>query len=417
MSGYGDQTYGATYYGGALDQSAHFVIEVLLNSVWTDITCDVRTLRINTGRSKLLDAFTAATMALDLANFEDQYNAWNSHGIWAQNGVFRTGVPIRVRLEQFGDAATLFTGTTDAVTDSWPGAGADALTNVQATDAFKGLARMRPVKLGTPAGAGELSGARVNRILDAAGFTDARAVSLGLSAWQGTILDGVALDLINEVGEGEFGSVYVDGTGALTFLDRNAVSTNPRMANVQWRFLDFDDNPALNDWTCYSDLKLQAADDQVINQANVTATGLTPVQIQNDATSQGWYDVRSYTKTLPLNTLADANQLALNVVQQLSYNERRVDGLTFYPLFTHNGNRVASHMRLLDRIRVVRTGKGGAQIDAELFVQGIEHEITGGGLGDTPAAWTVNITTTSADLVHDAAPWDAANWEEGVWGV
>lgn len=413
---YGDQNYGTLGYGGYIDHRSHFAIEVEINGVWTDITCDVRSLRINMGRSALLDKFAAATATLDLADFDDKYNAWSLASIWAQNGVFRTGVPIRVRVLQWGTYRTLFTGTTDAVNDSWPGT-TDALTNVAATDAFKNLARMRPAKLGAAAGAGELSGARVNRILDASGYTGPRAVSAGLSAWQGTLLDGVALDLLNEVSEGEFGTLYVDGDGSLTFQDRNALAANPRLANVQWSFLDSDGDPTDFKWTCYSDLQLAATDDQVMNKATVTRTG-GAAQSRQDDQSIAWYDVRSYTRdNIPLNADADALQLALNLVQELAYNDRRVDAISFYPLSARNGEDIACGLRLLDRVRVVRVSPGGTAIDAELLVQGIEHQISGGGMGDRPGAWTVTLKTTNADLIRDAGQWDIAVWNTGVWGV
>lgn len=416
MTNYGDLTYGAAYYGGALDHAAHFAIEVQLNNVWTDITCDVRTLRINMGRSNLLDKFAAATATMDLADFEDRYNAWNPSGIWAQNGKFRTGANIRVRVLQFGNHRTLFTGTTDAVTDSWPGT-TDALTNVEATDAFKNLARVRPVKLGAAVGAGEKSGARVNRILDAAGYTGPRVIATGISSWAGTLLDGVALDLLNEVSEGEFGPLFVDGDGSLTFYDRNAIDSDPRIANVQWSFLDYEGDPLDLTWTCYSDLVLAATDDQVMNKATVTRTGGAP-QVSQDAASIAWYDVRSYTRdNIGLAADADALQLALNIVQELAYNDRRVDAITFYPLTTHAGVDIACGLRLLDRVRVVRVAPGGTAIDAELLVQGIEHVISGGGLGDSPGAWSVTARTSNADLIRDAAQWDIDVWDTGKWGV
>lgn len=413
---YGDRTYGDYFYGGALDRVPHFFVEVEIENVWTDITCDVRTININMGRSNLLDAFAASTAVLDLSDFDDRYNAWNPSGIWAENGVFRTGVPIRVRVLQFGTYRTLFTGTTDAITDSWPGT-VDALTTIAATDAFKNLSRLRPAKLGAAVGAGEKSGARVNRILDAAAFTGPRNVSVGLSAWQGTLLDGVALDLLNETSEGEFGTLYVDGDGTLTFQDRNAISTNPRMANVQWSFLDFDASPLDFTWTCYSDIALAATDDQVTNKATVTRTGGNPQSAQEQA-SIDWYDARTYTRdNIPLAADADALQLALNVVQELAYNDRRVDSLTWYPLFATHGVDVACGIRLLDRVRVVRVATGGTAIDTELLVQGIEHTISGGGLGDQPGAWVTTIRTTNAELIRDAAQWDVAVWDTGVWGV
>ena len=111
---YGDKDYGAAGYGGFVGHDAHFAFEVLINDVWTDITCDVRTARINMGRSSLLDKFTASTLVLDLADFEDRYNAWSLASIWAQNGVFRTGVPIRINVLQYGTHRTMYTGTTDS---------------------------------------------------------------------------------------------------------------------------------------------------------------------------------------------------------------------------------------------------------------------------------------------------------------
>lgn len=404
---YGEGTYGDAYYGvPRLDPVPFFLVEVKPGTEWVDVSCDVRAMSIHRGRSKMLDAWAASTATLTFADFTDRYNAWNPEGVWTVDSRFRTDVPIRVSMELNGTRRLLFSGTTDNVADSWPNAGADALTTVQATDGFKALARNK-LALTTAA---ELSGARVHRILTAAGYTGVRTVDMGLSTMAATPVDAVAVDALDEVRESEWGYLYVNSDGAVVYRQRDARATDPRMTTVQWTF---DDTGAAG--ACYSDLVLVASDDEVINVANVTRTGGT-VQHAQDDESLSWYRPRTYTRTnVPLVNDVDTLALAQTVVADHAYNERRVDALVFHPVTDSRLYDVAFGVRMLDRVRVIR--RTNVVIDAELLVQGIRHEITAMGDERRAGSWTCTLDTTNARSVRDAGIWDRSGWDVDKWSV
>jgi hypothetical protein len=412
---YGNGLYGSGYYGmGNIEPDSSFLVEAQIAGAWTDITCDARALDIKYGRSDMLASFTAGTMTIAFANFNDRYSAWNAFGLWAQNGTFRSSIPIRVRVITNGRIDPLFAGTTDEIQDSWPGT-VDALATIYATDGLKGLTRAR-IPVAAAVGAGELSGARVARILTAAGWTGPTSLDAGQASMAATTFDAPAIDLLDATSESEFGEVYVAMDGTLVFRDRQAVTTNPRMINVQWTFVDRDSDLVNATCVCYSDLKLTANDDKVYNKATITRTGGT-AQVAQQADSLGWYGPRTYTRdNLPLNDEPNALTLAQLIVANHAYNERRIESIRFNPLYVKNGPNVATGIRLLDRVRLLRHTTGGLVIDAELLVQSITHEIEARGDDSKAGSWTVTIGTANARSVKDAGWWDVSQWDQGVWG-
>lgn len=406
---YGQGTYGSELYGGTATTGPAFVVEVeRMPGVWEDVTCDVRTISMDRGRSKQLDSFSAASASVVFADESDRYNAWNPVGIWSGSGLFRTDLGLRVRIVQGFSTFALFTGTTDDVVDSWPGAGADAQTEVRCTDAMKLLARARPAITGA-VGAGELPGVRVGRILDAIAYAGPRNLEPGTIAMAATTLDGTAIDLCDEAREVEWGSLYIDRDGVVRFRARDSIVTDPRQATVQWTFDDMDIQGP-----CYSDLKLIATDEAVYNRASITRAG-GATQVATIADSLGWYGPRTYTRAnMPISADTGALTLAQTIVAQHAYNERRVDEITFYPLLDPALLAIALDVRMLDRVRVIR--RTGVVIDAELQVQAIHHTITGGGDG-LPGTWECRLETTNARSVRDAGQWDVGQWDVAKWSV
>lgn len=410
LESYGQGTYGSEAYGGTPALVPTHMVEVQATAgVWEDVTCDVRAIDVHRGRSDQLDSFTAGTATLTFADQSDYYNAWNPSGVWSRAGAFRTDIPVRVSVVTGYTRTVLFTGTTDDVMDSWPGAGTDAMTEVHATDALKSLTRAKPAKLGAGVGAGELPGARVGRILDAVSYTGPRNLEAGTIALQATILDGTAVDLCDEARECEWGAFYVDGDGVVRLRARDSISTDPRQATVQWTF---DDTDTLG--PCYSDLTLVASDAKVYNYATVTrGAGSTP-QVASIADSLAWYGPRTYTRDLPINTDAGALTVAQTVVANLAYNERRVESIVLEPGWHPELWPACTGVRLLDRVRVIR--RTNVVIDAELLVQSIHHSITGGGNGHA-GTWTTTLETTNARVVRDAGQWDVGQWDQAKWSV
>jgi len=411
--GYGEGTYGSGRYGyGRVPAAPTIDLEVWTPAGWVDVSCDGRTVDVQRGRSSWTESFAAATAVVELANFAGIYSAWNPRGIWATSSPYRTGVPVRYGvITPDGVRHPLFTCTTDNVTDTWPDT-VDAVATVTATDAFKLLARAQGVAR-APVGDGERTGARIGRLLAAAGYTGPQTLDAGTVTMQSTDLAGVALDLMRVTGETEWGWVYVDESGTVRFRQRDAVQTDPRMVNVQWTFVDDDSTAGV----CYSDISLPTDSDAVVNIAQITPPGL-PTQTATDTASTAWFGPRTYTRTdLPYKVAADAAATCQLIVLEQAAQERRIDAVTF-DVADPAGMAAAVGVRLNDRVRVIRHFPGGYVLDAELLVNSVHHRITATGTPEV-SAWSVQLGTADALMVRDYGQWDVAGCDVATdqWGV
>ena len=396
-------------------------VEVQTATGWVDVTCDVRTIETDRGRQQLLESFQAGTATVVFANFQDKYSAWNPNGVWAQAGRYRLDVPIRITMSLMVPvpggmpalySVRLFTGTTDAVSDSWPNAGADAMVTVTATDGFKLLQRYEGPPAATPpvlVGAHELSGARVNRWADAAGWTGPRNVDPGTITLVGTDMSGGALDAMQEVEFEESGYLFMSGDGTLVFKQRNATDSEQRSTTVQAWFTDQDPppppaaQPAVYP-ICYTDIVPQADETLVYNIAHMARTG-GPVQNVEDTTSSAWFGPRVYPPRTDLIVDNDNDALALAqwIVITHADNERRVDSLAMSPFASGRDEAwlAAVQLGIGDRIQAERHMPGGYQFAEQLLIQGIHHSVTATATM-VPNDWIVTYATAEALEVGDS---------------
>lgn len=413
LTTWGAGTYGGGSYGGVtVDSQPRFIVQAQLpDGSWRDLSCDVRSFSIDRGRSSWVEAFKAGTATVQLANFDGIYSTFPPSSVWLQPGGFVTDVPLRIGTTLNGDVQWRFTGTTDAVVDSWPGT-TDALATVTATDGFKGLARHNGGPR-TPAGAGELSGARILRLLADAGYSGGKQVDAGLVALQATDLNGVTLDLMRTTGEAEWGWLYVSGDGTLRFRQRDAQDTDPRMTTVQYVFADSD----AIDGACYGEAVIASDSDRIVNVAQVTPPGHV-LSSFSDAPSMAWFGPRTWTRTdLPINTDVDAAGLAQLVVLQQAADDQRIDAVTIDGAHRAHNFEAAHGVRITDRIRFIRTIPGGHQLDAELLVLGRKDDVTAAGEDSHAATWQVTLATASAALINALGAWDDGTWDDSQWGV
>lgn len=417
--GYGAGTYGAGTYGGVTvtaDPRWLVMIPDAAGNLY-DVGCDVRSVSIHAGRSNYVAAFSAATAAVELQNFTGKYSAWPADSVWLQPGGWVTGVPISIGVAWKGAVAWRFVGTTDAVSDSWPGM-ADARVMVTATDGFKGLSRNAGAARAA-VGAGELSGARINRLATDAAWSGPRAVDVGIVALQGTDLAGVTLDAMRRVGEAEWGWLFIAADGTLTFRQRDAAANDPRMVNVQYTFTDTHGVAG----ACYGDATVVGADDAtIVNVATVTPPG-HPASSYTDAASVAHYGPRTWSRTdLLINADVDAVALAQAVVTSFKSDAERIDAIAIDAANHADAWPAATGARINDRVRFVRTMPGGYQLDAELLVQGRVDTMEPSGVDGALAVWSVEFQTASASSVADLGRWDqpagaAVGWDLSKWGI
>lgn len=254
-----------------------------------------------------------------------------------------------------------------------------------ATDGFKVLSQYERAA-GAGVGAGEDTGARVGRILDGVGWsaTD-RIVAVGDSTVQATTLAGDALSELQLTAESEIGDLYVDGGGRVVFRNRHALLEDSRSTTSQATFGDGGGSELP-----YTDVELVYDEATLANLVRATRVGGAAQTVQ-DATSQALYLTRPYERSdLILQTDADAADWARYVLYQSKDPELRFSQLRVNPL----RDPASLFPQVLgrdigDRITIIRRPPGGGTITREVYIRGVQHDIT-------PSTWMTTWTLQSA---------------------
>lgn len=381
---------------------------------WTDITQWVTSVVSDRPATRVqgpLLTYQGGTATVTLNNGDGRFDPDNTAGPYASGGVsnVRPMVPVRMRAV-FGSAAyQVFSMFADNWADDGVNyAGHYAQVTVSATDGTKVLGGITIPALDVPAGDGELSGDRVKRILDAAGwYTDHRTIAAGNSAVQGTSLGDTALSLLQLTSDSEVGELYVDGAGNLVFRSRHAILTDTRSASPQGVF---GDQPGTVEASGTEEAFTQAQraldDTQLANDVQVTIAGGTLQEATDDASVRTFLFPRTWTQDgILLESDADALGYAQWVLYVSSDAPPRFDKLVLSPrrdpqnLFPQVLGR-----EIGDRIQVWRRPPGVASpVTRDCFIRGIHHEINIGS-GEWTTTWTLQDASRYANfLILDSA--------------
>jgi hypothetical protein len=170
-------------------------------------------------------------------------------------------------------------------------------------------------------------------------------------------------------------------SGVARFLDRTDVS---ELADVGARVFS-DTGVGLPFVTLET-----AFDDQLILN-NVTVTRIGPGAVPQTITDQDSIDVY-FTKSgqrsdLLIETDEEANNQARTLVSARKAAELRIDSMSL-TLNTDNNflNSAGLTTDIYRLVYIIKAMPGGSTIEKELFVQGVQHDVT-------PASWTTKFIT------------------------
>lgn len=217
------------------------------DGVWTDVTDYVHHVKVRRGATRVespVPRYEAGTAVISLKNTDRRFDPTNLSGPYVSGGVTQVTPMRAVRI------LCTYDGTTYEVwrgfADSWriyyeePNYSGVELS---CTDATKVLSNYTRTASG-PVGAGDDSGARVDRILDSVGWAAAdRIVATGDTTLQATSLEGGAWEELLLVQDTEFGELYIDEGGRVFFRNRQAAMEDLRSIAATARF---GDDPATN---------------------------------------------------------------------------------------------------------------------------------------------------------------------------
>jgi hypothetical protein len=359
--------------------------------VWVDITSYLRDtgVSIRRGRSSELDDFVAGTASFTLDNrtrlFDPNYSAGTYYGLLKPHRQFR------ISLRHNSTVYERFRGFCLGYAQRYDVSKREAYVPVELVDAFGLLAQADMTEAvfvlddpdlgvldvnrlgGDDSIEQELSGARVDRVLDLVGWADAlRDLDTGSSTMNDTDPSGSALEYLKNVEVSEDGFLYVSRTGKVTFIERHARFTDTRLVTSQATYSDDGSDNR------YADIGFDYDLDRVYNDVRRTRDGGVE-QTAEDSTSIESYFRRVHSVTgLLLTTDAETADNAASFLDRYSEPMMRLPELELRPLRDPDVMFPAWLAReLLDRVTVETTPMGlGSQLSTQQHIEGYTETFT-----------------------------------------
>jgi len=350
-------------------------------AVIVDVSNQVNRIETNRGRTALSDQFQTGALTLRIVDQSGDFNPQNVTGPY-----YNLLTPMKkVQISATYSSVTypIFQGFITSYVTTYPEeSGEDvAITTIQAVDAFR-LAQVAQISTVTGATAGDLSGTRINQLLDSISWpATMRDIDSGLTTMQadpGT--DRTALAALTTVATSEYGALYVDASGSFVFQDRSVTA-----GSVGGTPTVFADNGTGID---YFNASWILNDTLIFNKSTITRTGGT-AQVASNQDSIDKYFLHSYFLD---NLLMQTDAVALDYAQAYTASRAetsiRVDSIVL-DLYTDNYNSgiiAALDLDFFNPIKVITTQPGGSTLEKTLQIFGVRMNIS-------PNSWKTTFTT------------------------
>jgi hypothetical protein len=281
---------------GVLDNTSF----ILAGELFYDISSRVQSVSVRRGKSEALDRIDAGISSVVLDNNDRLFDPLYEAGLYYGQLVPRRQIRILAN-----DNPVFYGYVEDFDLEYLPGNRATAQIDI--ADAFGALANAPIDELDPPS---ELSGARVNRVLDLPEVNwpaELRDVEEGKTLLLDSTVSGVsALEYLQRVSTSEFGNLFISKDGDLIFKERNSATTTPDLI-----FSD-DTTPSATTKVLFSNVRSIYGSENLYTRISLANTDTIPeeVVIENEAAT-GLYGVRTYSNTNLLNQdPADLEDLA-----------------------------------------------------------------------------------------------------------
>jgi len=349
-------------------------------AVIVDVSDQIDYITTNRGRQAEADQFQTGTLSLRIVDQSGDFNSQNPNSPYA--GLLSPMRKIQITATYASVTYPIFSGFITSYSTTTPQNASDVVyTVLTAVDAFR-LAQNAQIATVAGTSAGQLSGARINNLLDAIDWpASMRSISQGLTTVQADPgSQRTALNAMQVIETSEYGSLYVDAAGSFIFLDRSITSSS--VAGTPTLFNDNGTDIAYNNavWILNDVL--------VYNQANVTRSGGS-VQTAIDQPSIDKYFLHSYNQQ---NLLMQTDQVALEYAQAYVASRAettvRCDAITL-DLYTDNYNTgiiAALSLDFFDPITITTNQPGASTLTKTLQIFGVSMSIS-------PNLWKVTFTT------------------------
>jgi hypothetical protein len=350
-------------------------------AVIVDVSNEVNRIETNRGRTALSDQFQTGALTLRIVDQNGNFNPQNVSGPY-----YNLLTPMKkVQITATFNSVTypIFSGFITSYVTTYPGESAEdvAITTIQAVDAFR-LAQVAQISTVTGATAGDLSGTRVNQILDEIDWpTSQRDIDAGLTTLQNDPgSNRTALAALTTAATSEYGALYVDANNSFVFQDR-AVT----VGSIGGTPTVFADNGTGID---YFDASWILNDVLIFNKATITRSGGSAQVALNQASIDKYFLHSYFLDNLLMQSDAVALDYAQAYVASRAETSIRCDAITL-DLYTPNydtGVVAALDLDFFDPITIITTQPGGSLLEKTLQIFGVRMNIT-------PNSWKTTFTT------------------------
>ena len=378
-----------------------------------DITSMVYKASVRRGRLRILSNFEVGTASVTLFDPDSWFSPQNTSSPYYGKLVPLRKIQIWADIELSGIDYRfyIFSGyITSYDTGFYVGTDATASVTLQCADGFRLLNNVSTGVAPVPGcTAGQFSGVRVEELLDFAGFPGSmRQIELGDSTMQADPGgQRNILQAIQTIEQSEFGAFYMSPIGGAKFLSRTTIS---ELADSAARTYSDTGAP---DTIKYSDLDFAYDDQLILNDVTVTRynDGIGPAlpQTIEDAPSILRYFTKSGQRSdILVQTDTESNDQARTLVAARKNAELRIDSMT---LNLSDPDAVARNVAALRAdiytlVNIEKSMPGGSTVTRELFVQGVQHDVT-------PTTWNTKLLT--AEPIIQAFILDSTN--QGILGT
>ena len=339
-------------------------------AVIVDVSNQVSYIKTQRGRNALSDQFQTGTLTLRIVDQNGDFNPLNLNSPYT--GLITPMKKVQITATYSGITYPIFSGFITSYVNTQPADSLEvAYTTITAVDAFR-LGNLAQISTVTGATAGDLSGTRINQILDEIDWPlTMRDVDAGLTTLQndpGTAR--TSLQAMQVVTDSEYGALYVDASGSFVFQDRSVTA-----GSIGGTPTVFADNGT---GIKYANAVWILNDSLVFNSASVSRAGGTP-QVATNADSISKYFLHSYNLQ---DLLMQSDSVALDYAQAYVASRAettiRVDSVQL-DLNTpdyNSGIIAALDLDFFDPITVITTQPGGSILEKTLQIFGVAYEIT-----------------------------------------
>lgn len=339
---------------------------------------------IRRGRNRILNKFEAGSATIVL---EDQNGDWvPSNPASPYYGKLLPLRKIRIWADYDSGSGTvryyLYSGyITSYDTNFSVGLNDLSTVTLQCVDAFRLFSN---VAISTVPGTsvGQTTGARMENLLDVASFPlSQRVIDTGDSTVQAD--PGTERDLLNAlqvIENSEFGGFYIDPEGNATFLSRDTLAQKADQTATNFS----DDGTAIS----YQAIDFAYDDTLIFNDVTVNRVGGTAQTVQDTSSIETYFIHSGKREGLLIQTDAESLDQATMILQSRKDAIFRIDSIGLNLADDTETARIVAGLSLdiFDLVNITKTTPGSTSVTLELFVQGVQQDIT-------TNTWTTKLFT------------------------